>query len=99
RLSGLGDITPPDCRRAIPLTVNGLKHRLDPFSKAFLRRLHRLPIHPDRRTVRNPCKIPLHSVTRDVMGKRRKAELRLTPSFRFYAVKFCFHGQLYLSIT
>jgi len=33
------------------------------------------------------------------MGKRRKAEFRLTPSFRCYTFKFCFHGQLIFSLN
>src|SRR6202521_89107 len=53
RLTGLGDIDPPDVRRAIPLAVDGLEHRLDPFFKALLRCLHRLAIHPGGRALWN----------------------------------------------
>ncbi len=94
RLAGLGDVNAPHCRRAISLAVNGLEHRLYPFSKALFRRLHRLTIHPGGRALRNPQQIPLHPFARDVMGKRRKAEFRLTPSFRCYMFKSRFHGQL-----
>lgn len=92
----IGDLAgpAPHCRRAISLAVNGLEHRLYPFSKALFRRLHRLTIHPGGRALRNPQQIPLHPFARDVMGKRRKAEFRLTPSFRCYMFKSRFHGQL-----
>src|SRR5690348_282897 len=53
RLTGLGDIDPPNVRRAIPLAVDGLEHRLDPFFKALLRRRYRLAIHPGGRTLWN----------------------------------------------
>src|SRR6267142_6793512 len=53
RLTGLGDIDPPNVRRAIPLAVDGLEHRLYPFFKALLRCLHRLAIHPGGRALWN----------------------------------------------
>src|ERR1700692_4130069 len=46
RLAGLGDIDPPNVRRAISLAVDGLEHRLYPSVKALPRRFHRLSIHP-----------------------------------------------------
>jgi len=47
RLARLGDIDPPNVRRAISLAVDGLEHRLYPALEALLRRLHRLTIHPE----------------------------------------------------
>ncbi len=53
RLAGLGDINPPNVRRAISLAVDGLEHRLYPSIKALLRRLNRLTIHPSGGALRN----------------------------------------------
>src|ERR1700726_1471087 len=53
RLARLGDIDPPDVRRAISLAVDGLEHRLYPVLEALLRRLHRLTIHPGGGSLRN----------------------------------------------
>src|SRR5215469_16612011 len=53
RLTGLGDIDPPNVRRAISLAVDGLEHRLYPTLEALLRRLHRLTIHPGGGSFRN----------------------------------------------
>src|SRR6476659_7718187 len=92
RLTGLGDIDPPNVRRAIPLAVDGLEHRLYPFFKALLRRLHRLAIHPGGGALWNLGQILLHPFARDMMGQRGKAEIWLTPSFRCYLFKFRFHG-------
>src|SRR5712692_9790012 len=39
------DIHTPDVRRVIALTVNGLKHRLNPDPEALLRLRHGLSIH------------------------------------------------------
>lgn len=60
------------------LAVNGLEHRLYPLSKALLRRLHRLTIYPGGRALRHPEQTPLHPFARDMMGKRLKAEFRLS---------------------
>src|ERR1700720_2772730 len=98
RLTGLGDIDPPNVRRAIPLAVDGLEHRLYPFFKALLRRLHRLAIHPGGGALWNLGQILLHPFARDVVGQRGKAEIWLTPSFRCYLFKFRFHGQLIFSL-
>ena len=51
-LAGLRDINPPDCRRAISLTVHGLKHGFNPSPKALLRLGYVLAIHPRRRVFR-----------------------------------------------
>jgi tetratricopeptide (TPR) repeat protein len=53
RLARLGDIDPPNVRRAISLAVDGLEHRLYPALEALLRRLHRLTIHPSGGSLRN----------------------------------------------
>src|SRR5262249_480662 len=82
RLTGLGDIDPPNVRRAIPLAVDGLEHRLYPFFKALLRRLHRLAIHPGGGALWNLSQILLHSFPRHPMASRRNAPTWLTPSFR-----------------
>src|SRR6202035_4714460 len=50
RLARLGDIDPPDVRRAISLAVDGLEHRLYPVLEALLRRLHPSD-HPPRRRI------------------------------------------------
>src|SRR5258707_769794 len=53
RLARLGDIDPPNVRRAISLAVDGLEHRLYPALEPLLRRLHRLTIHPGGGSLRN----------------------------------------------
>src|ERR1035437_7478396 len=53
RLARLGDIDPPNARRAISLAMDGLEHRLYPALEALLRRLHRLTIHPGGGSLRN----------------------------------------------
>ncbi|MET4359284.1 hypothetical protein ABIC08_009261 [Bradyrhizobium sp. RT9b] len=53
RLTGLGDIDPPNVRRPISLAVDGLEHRLDPSVEALPRRLHRLSVHPGGGALRN----------------------------------------------
>jgi hypothetical protein len=78
--------------------VDGLEHRPDPSGKALLRRFRRLSIHPGGRAIGNPHQIPFHPVAGDMMSKRRKAEVRLTSSFRCYSFKSRFHGQLIFSL-
>jgi hypothetical protein len=77
----------------ISLSVNGLKHRPNPFAEAVLRRLRRLTIDPDCRAAGNPHQIPAHPVRRDVMSQRREAECWLASGFRCYSLEVRFHGQ------
>src|SRR5436309_16008284 len=99
RLAGLGDIDPPNVRRSVSLTVNGLEHRLYPSIEALLCRLHRLPVHSCGRPLRNLQQILSHPIARDVMSQRREAEFRFASSFRSYLFEFRFHGQLIFSFN
>src|SRR5215471_7159242 len=98
RLAGFGDIDPPNIRRSTSLTVNGLEHRLYPSLEAFLRRLHRLSIHPCGRPLRNLQQILPYPIARDMMSQRRETEFRFASSFCCYLFKFRFHGQLIFSL-
>src|ERR1700728_367598 len=53
RLARLWDIDPPNVRRTISVTVDGLQPRLYPPLEALLRRLHRLTIRPGCGSLRN----------------------------------------------
>ena len=97
-LAGLRDIDPPDCRRAISLTVHGLKHGFNPSPKALLRLGYVLAIHPRRRVFRYLLQIRPHSFPGDVMRQRSKPELWLTPSFRCYPFESCCHGWRFFSL-
>jgi hypothetical protein len=98
RLAGLGDIDSPDIRRSIPVAVDGSEHGLDPFVEVFLRRLHRLSIHPGGRAFRNLCEILPYPIARDVMGERCEAEFWFASSLCYYLFKFRCHGQLISSL-
>ncbi len=51
--AGLRDIDAPNVWRSVSLSVDRLKHRLNPSLKALLRLLHRLTINPGGRAFRN----------------------------------------------
>src|SRR5437660_12037109 len=76
RLARLGDIDPPDVRRAIPLAVDGLEHRLYPFFKALLRCLDRLAIHPGDAMSRSRQKAPPPSEHIPMTDASRRARER-----------------------
>ena len=97
-LAGLRDIDTPDRRRAISLTVHGLKHGFNPSPEALFRLRYLLAIHPRRRVLRNLLQILPHSFPCDVMRQRSKPELWLTPSFRCYPFESCCHGWRFFSL-
>ena len=97
-LAGLRDIDTPDRRRAISLTVHGLKHGFNPSPEALFRLRYLLAIHPRRQVLRNLSQILPHSFPCDVMRQRSKPELWLTPSFRCYPFKSCCHGWRFFSL-
>src|SRR6202163_2130012 len=73
-LAGFRDIDTPDVRRSISLAVDRLKHRIDPFSEAFLRLCHRLAIHPGGRAARNSTEILEDSGLGEVLGPGGKSD-------------------------
>src|SRR5206468_7947929 len=97
-LSGLRDIDTPYIRRSISLSVDGLQHGCNPLLKTLFRFGYGLSIHSGCGLVRNLTEILPDPLLRDVMGQRRKPELRLAPGFVCYSFESCCHDWRFFSL-
>ena len=78
--------------------MNRLQHTCNPFLKTLFRLRYGLSIHSSCRLGRYPIEILPNPLLCDVMGKRRKPELRFTSSFDCYSFESCCHDWRFFSL-
>jgi hypothetical protein len=98
RLSGLGDIDPPNRGSLISLAVHGCEHWLNPRTELFPCLRYRLPIDTGSRACGNVTQILPHRFPCDMMCQGSEPEVWVGASFRCYPFESRCHGWLIFSL-